>query len=144
MQRYVGERYVRERTDVGCPLEYLPPMASNLESTSSSSVPQLVELSLAEYQTYGASIGCGRDGTTFAFTIGPISDAIAAALESVAQARKRICLYCCGEPLLLDLVAVERRETRQVRIVGRVVGASSLAIANTVSDEQWGLRARPS
>ncbi len=119
-------------------------MASNLESTSFSSVPQLVELSLADYKTYGASIDCGRDGTTFAFTIGPISDAIAAALEGVAQAHKRICLYCCGEPLLLDLVAVERKETRQVRIVGRIVGGSSDAIGNTASDEQWGLRARPS
>ena len=53
-------------------------------------MPQLVELSLADYNSYGASISCDRDGTTFAFTIGPVPDATVAALEGVVQAHKRI------------------------------------------------------
>ena len=106
-------------------------MASNLSSTSVSSMPQLVELSLADYNSYGASISCDRDGTTFAFTIGPVPDATVAALEGVVQAHKRISLNCCGQPLLLDLVALERKESRKARIVGRIVGGILDAMRNT-------------
>jgi hypothetical protein len=84
--------------------------------------PQL-ELSLGDYNVNGASIGCGRGGIKFAFTIGPISDAAVAALVATAHHHGRICLLL-PQPLLLDLVAVERSEQR-VRIAGRIVGSTA-------------------
>jgi hypothetical protein len=81
--------------------------------------PEL-ELSLGDYNVNGASIGCGPDGTKFAFTIGPISDATVAALERAAQTRDRICLLL-PQPLLLDLVALERKGPDNVWIAGRIV-----------------------
>ena len=86
--------------------------------------PQLFELRLADYDVKGASIDCGRHGTTFAFTIGPLPDSTLAVLNGVARDQGRICLYCCGEPLLVDLVAMDRKP-HAVRIVGRVVESDS-------------------
>jgi hypothetical protein len=85
--------------------------------------PQL-ELSLGDYHVNGASIGCGRSGTKFAFTIGPLPDAAVAALVATAHHHGRICLLL-PQPLLLDLVAVERREQQRVRIAGRIVSSTS-------------------
>jgi hypothetical protein len=81
--------------------------------------PQL-ELSFGDYNVNGASIGCGRGGIKFAFTIGPISDAAVAALVATAHHHGTICLLL-PQPLLLDLVAVEREEPQRVRIAGRIV-----------------------
>jgi hypothetical protein len=83
-----------------------------------------VELSLGNYKVNGASIACGRRGTKFAFTIGPRPDAAVAALVATAHHHGRICLLL-PEPLLLDLVAVERKEQQRVRIAGRIVGSTS-------------------
>ena len=82
-----------------------------------------LELSLAGYVVNGASIGRGRGGATFAFTIGPISDAIAAALDGAAQSYGRICVLF-PQPLLLDLVMLERKELHRIRIVGHIVGST--------------------
>jgi hypothetical protein len=109
---------------------YRARMASKL-SNPSSSMPQLVELNLADYNTHGASIGCNRDGTTFALVIAPVADETVAALEAVAAANKRICIYCCGEPVLLDLLVLERRESRKARIVGRIVDAALDGMGDT-------------
>ena len=87
--------------------------------------PQL-KLSLEDYNVNGASIGCGRGGIKFAFTIGPISDAAVAALVATAHHHGRICLLL-PQPLLLDLVAVERKEQKRVRIAGRIVDGTSHA-----------------
>jgi len=92
--------------------------------------PQL-ELSLADYGTSGGSIGYGPSRITFTVTIGPLSDATAAALYELAQKHGRISLYCCGHPLLFDLVALERKEPRKARLVGRMVGGISYATGNT-------------
>ncbi len=94
-----------------------------------------VELSLGHYNVSGASIQCGREGTTFAFTIWPISDATLIALEREARTDRRICLICCDRPLLLDLLAIERKDRQQVRIVGIVVGTSD-ALWGTAGDER--------
>ena len=102
----------------------VPPEASDVR-------PQL-ELKLDEYKVTGGSIGYGRGGTTFAFTVGPLSASTVAVLDSVAEAHGRICVYCCRQPLLLDLVALERKEPSRVRIVGRMVAGASAAI-RTVS-----------
>ena len=59
--------------------------------------PQL-ELRFDEYKVTGGSIGYGRGGTTFAFTVGPLSDSTVAVLDSVAQKHGRICVYCCRQP----------------------------------------------
>ena len=81
-----------------------------------------LKLSLGDYNINCGSINCSQDGIKFSFTVWPLSDALAAAFDGVAQQRGRICLHCCGEPVLLDLVSVERREPQRVRIVGRIVG----------------------
>jgi hypothetical protein len=99
------------------------PAANHLRS-------QTVELSLGKYNVNGASIDCGREGTTFAFTLWPISDATLTALEREARNDQRICLVCCDRQLLLDLLAIERKGRQRVRIVGRVVGSTS--------DVTWG------
>jgi hypothetical protein len=94
--------------------------------------PSVFELNLADYNANGASIGSGRNGTTFTVTIWPLSDATVAALDDVVQKHGTIRLYCCRQPLLFDLVAVERKEPRKARIEGRIVGGVSYATGNTV------------
>ena len=85
------------------------------------------ELSLGDYTAYGASIRCSPDGATFAVTIGPVADTTVAALDAVARNHGRICLYCRNEPLLVELVAVERNGPLKTRIEGRIVGDVSYA-----------------
>ena len=85
-----------------------------------------LKLSLGDYSVNGASIGHGPDGTQFACTIGPLSDANVAALFRAAENHARICLLL-PEPLLLDLVATECKELHRVRIVGRVVDPFSMS-----------------
>ena len=84
--------------------------------------PSVFELRLGDYSTSGASICCNQDGTQFSFTIGPVTDVTVAALDSAAQRYGMISLYCCGRPLLFDLVSLERKERNKLRIVGRVCG----------------------
>jgi hypothetical protein len=90
--------------------------------------PEL-ELSLDEHKVSGGSIAHDKAGTTtFAFTIGPLSNATETALEGVAHTHGRICLFCCRQPLVLELLTLERKEARKLRIVGRVVtGAASMS-----------------
>jgi hypothetical protein len=115
---------------LGDPRSYhpLPPQAKPLTSPpmhaspSPTHIKAQLELRLDEYQTNGGSIGYGPNGTTFAFTLGPVSDEIVAALNDVAEKRGTICLYCFREPLFFDPVAIERKGPRKVRIVGRIVG----------------------
>ena len=83
-----------------------------------------LELNLGDYNVTGASIGCARGGTKFAFTIGPMSDAAVAALVVTAHHHGTICLLL-PESMLLDLVAVEREEQQSVRIAGRIAGSTS-------------------
>jgi len=82
--------------------------------------PSVFELSLGDYSTSDASICCNQDGTKFTFTIGPVTDATVAALDSAAQRYGMISLNCRGTPLLLDLVSLERKEPNKLRIEGRV------------------------
>ena len=98
-----------------------------------SYVRHQLELSLDDYIVNDGWIGGGRDGsTTFAFTLGPVSDATVATLNDVAQERGTICLYCCRQPLFFDPVAVKRQDLRTVRIVGRIVGGASDALRTMV------------
>ena len=99
-------------------------MISKLNSSSLASMPQFA-LSLDDYKVNGGTIGLSREGTSFAFTIGSLPDAAVAALEDAAQKHERIRLYCCREPLLFDLVTLERTELTKVRIVGRIIDAAS-------------------
>jgi hypothetical protein len=101
----------------------IPPVAS-MPPQHSNHGPQ-IKLSLGDYSVDGGSVGCNREGTSFAFTLWPLPDALVAALEGVAQKHGRICLYCSGQPLLFDLVSLELMEPRKVRIVGRIVSGIS-------------------
>jgi hypothetical protein len=94
-----------------------------------------LELNLGDYNVNGASIGCGRDGTKFAFTIRAVSDATVTALERAAETRGSIRLLL-PRPLLLDLVALERKGPDTVRIVGRIVDGISDAIWRAAFDER--------
>jgi hypothetical protein len=78
-----------------------------------------LELKLADYEVRGASMGHGIEGSSFACTIGPVSDETMAALDRAAESRATICLLF-PQPLLLELVTLERREPQRVRIVGRI------------------------
>lgn len=86
-----------------------------------------LELRLDDYKVSGGSIACSRDGTTFAFTIEPLSRVTMAALGDAAERQARICVYCCREPLLLDLVTLEREEPQRARIVGHIVAGAARA-----------------
>ena len=92
--------------------------------------PQL-ELSLADFGTSGGSIGCGPNGTTFTVTIWPLSDGTAAALGDLAQKHGRISLHCGGQPLLFELVELDRKGPGKARIVGRILGGLSHATGKT-------------
>ena len=85
-----------------------------------------LNLSLGDYSINGASIGHGPGGTQFACTIGPLPDETVAALFRAAENHERLCLLL-PEPLLLDVVATERKEPRSVRIVGRVIDPFSMS-----------------
>jgi hypothetical protein len=84
--------------------------------------PQL-ELSLAGYSVNRASIGYGPDGAEFACTIGPMTDETIAALDGAAENHGTVCLLF-PQPLLLDLVAIERKGPHSIRIVGHIVGST--------------------
>jgi len=101
----------------------IPPVAS-MPPQHSNHGPQ-IKLSLGDFNVNDGSVGCNREGTSFAFTLWPLPDALVAALEGVAQKHGRICLYCSGQPLLFDLVSLELMEPRKVRIVGRIVSGIS-------------------
>ena len=51
-----------------------------------------LELKLADYEVRGASIAHGVQGSSFACTIGPVSDETMAALDRAAESRGTICL----------------------------------------------------
>lgn len=106
-------------------------MVSKLNSDAVASIsgteplgPRL-QLSLGDYDAYGGFIRNGRTGTTFSFTIGPVSDATVAALSDVAKDRGRIHLHACGAPLLFELMGLERQAERKVRVVGIIVPGNS-------------------
>jgi hypothetical protein len=78
-----------------------------------------LELSLADYEVRGASMGHGVGGYSFGCTIGPVSDETMAALDRAATSHGTICLLF-PQPLLLDLITLERKEPQRVRIVGHI------------------------
>jgi hypothetical protein len=82
-----------------------------------------LELKLADYEVRGASMGHGLEGCSFACTIGPVSDETMAALDRAAEGHGTICLLL-PEPLLLELITLERRAPQRVRIVGHIFDAA--------------------
>ena len=67
-------------------------------------------------------MGYGAEGYSFGCTIGPLSDETIAALDRAAESHATICLLF-PQPLLLELVTLERREPQRVRLVGRITKA---------------------
>ena len=84
------------------------------------------KLSFVDYSVDGGSISHNRDGTQFACTIGPLSDATMAALFRAAENHERVCLLL-PEPLLLDVVTLTYKHPQRVRIVGRVIDPFSMS-----------------
>lgn len=78
-----------------------------------------LELKLVDYEVGGASMTHGVDGSSFARTIGPVSDETMVVLDHAAESHGTICLLL-PQPLLLELVTLERRAPQRVRIVGRI------------------------
>ena len=107
-------------------------MVANAQTPSVAPMPaqeapvSQLKLSLRDYSINGASVGHGPAGTQFACTIGPLPDETVAALFRAAENHGRICLLL-PEPLLLDVVATERKEPQCVRIVGRVIDPFSMS-----------------
>jgi hypothetical protein len=93
-----------------------------LPPNKSEATAQL-ELSLGNYDVSGASISHGPEGTKFTCTLGPLAEETMVALDDAAQSGQILCLLF-PQPLLLDLLALERKEPRRVRIVGRIVGSA--------------------
>ena len=84
-----------------------------------------LELNLADYEIHGASVGYnGVDGSRFACTLEPVSDETMVALDRAAETHGTICLLL-PEPLLLELVTLERKGPHSIRIVGRMLAALS-------------------
>ena len=85
-----------------------------------------LELSLADYEIHGASVGYSVEGSSFACTLEPVSDETMVALDRAAESHGIICLLL-PKPLLLELVTLERRGPQRVRIVGRMCDAAKTA-----------------
>jgi hypothetical protein len=91
-----------------------------------------LELKLADYEIHGASVGYnGVDGSRFACTIEPVSDETMVALDRAAETHGTICLLL-PEPLLLELVTLERKGPQRIRIVGRMLAAHKAALDSTI------------
>jgi hypothetical protein len=97
------------------PGRFMPPHNQNEPAAQ-------LELSLEHYDISGATISCGPEGTKFACTLGPLADEALTALDHAAQSGGLLCLRF-PQPLLLDLLALERKDPRRIRIVGRIVGS---------------------
>ena len=82
-----------------------------------------LELNQGHYDVSGASISHGPEGTKFACTLGPLEQETMAALDDAVQSGQLLCLLF-PQPLLLDLLALERKDPHRMRIVGRIVGSS--------------------
>jgi hypothetical protein len=85
-----------------------------------------LELNLADYAVHGASVGYGMEGSRFACTIEPVSAETMLALDRAAASHGTICLLL-PQPLLLELVTLERLGPQRVRIVGRMFEAAKAA-----------------
>jgi hypothetical protein len=96
-----------------------------MPATEERNVGTQLELTLADYEVRGASMGHGIQGSSFACTIGPVSDETMAALDRAAVRHETICLLF-PQPLLLELVTLERREPQRVRIAGRISKAAKV------------------
>ena len=79
-----------------------------------------LDLNLADCQVLGGSIGCGPHGSTFAFTVEPVSIETLAALDRAIDGHGTLRVLF-PQPLLLELVSLERKGPRGVRIVGRII-----------------------
>ena len=84
-----------------------------------------IDLNCDGAELKAASIGHGRDGYVFRFTIGPISEDLLKGLHAAARVNSMIRLMFPEQPLLLERVAIEQIEPRFVRIFGHIVDGRS-------------------
>lgn len=83
-----------------------------------------LDLDCADYRVQRPTFTPAREGEQseiFSCSIGPLPDDTLAALDRAASAHNPVRLSFNGNPLLLDLVALERKDPRSVRIVGEVL-----------------------
>src|SRR5688572_24243675 len=105
-------------------------MALNAHSTVSMPAQEVgsgnteLSLNLGDYNVTSGSIRCNQDEIKFAIAIWTLPGDTVAVLEAVARKHGRIGLLL-PHPVLLDLVAVERKE-QQLVITGRIVGSTSI------------------
>jgi len=73
--------------------------------------------------------GPGAEGGLFSCSIGSISDETVAALDQAAQRHARVNLLFPDQPILLDLVSLERNAPHVVRIIGHTVKPTKKVMA---------------
>lgn len=86
-----------------------------------------LELDCTAYQLGGQSFTPapnGARGGLFSCSLGPLPDETIAALDKAVRAHTPVCLLFDKHPVLLEMVTLERKEARRVRIVGSVADTS--------------------
>jgi hypothetical protein len=69
--------------------------------------------------------GPGGEGGLFSCSIGPVTEETIATLDQAAQTHTLVSLSFSDQPVLLDLVTLERKEPLSIRIVGQLVRATT-------------------
>jgi hypothetical protein len=87
----------------------------------------MLELDCTAHQVKNASFSPapgGGVGGLFSCSVGPLSDETLAALDDASRKHAPVCLVFDGQPILLEMVTLERKEAHRVRIVGPVAKTS--------------------
>ena len=64
----------------------------------------------------------GGEGGLFSCAVGPLPDYLMAALDEAARTHAPVRLWVYRQPILLEMVTLERKEPQRVRIIGFFVG----------------------
>ena len=85
-----------------------------------------LELNCSDYQPKEQTFAPtpGDSGGLFSCSLGPLPQETMAALDRACREHGRVRLLFGGHAVLLELVMLERKDARRVRIVGRVIKAA--------------------
>lgn len=83
-----------------------------------------LDLDCSAYHVKGPAFApacAGEQAGLFSCSVGPLPDDTLVALDRAASAHNPVRLLFNGNPLLLELVALERKDPQSVKIVGHVL-----------------------